>query len=119
SQNQPSSAVRPWQKSRTSGVKGTHIQTPTSILKELKMNPDECPDLSPGAPTKMDAYRVQRNARTIAPVHGGGFCFCGATGNCAFWIYRFHQGKYTKILETDMARTFGFLSSRTNVLPDL
>src|SRR5438309_9276861 len=93
SQNQPSSAVRPWQKSRTSGVKGTHIQTPTSILKELKMNPDECPDLSPGAPTKMDAYRVQRNARTIAPVHGGGFCFCGATGNCAFWIYRFHQGK--------------------------
>src|SRR5436190_9818250 len=55
SQNQPSSAVRPWQESRTSREKGTHIQTPTSDTQRAERNLDECPDLFPAALTKMDA----------------------------------------------------------------
>src|SRR5229473_6070365 len=103
---------------RNWGNRGTH-RTPTPILKEIRMSPDDCPDLSPKTNTKVAAYRLRTKSSTIIAAHGRGFCFCGATGNCAFWIYRLHHGRYMKILEADMVQTFGFLSSRTNGLPDL
>jgi hypothetical protein len=45
--------------------------------------------------------------------------FCGATGNCAFWVFRYQNGRYEKILDTDMVQHFGFVHSSTNGLPDL
>jgi hypothetical protein len=119
SQSRTKSGKPPWQESLATEAKGTQIKIPILLLRELKLDQADCPDISSGATTKMDAYRIRRIRSVLVAVHGRGFCFCGATGNCALWVYRRRQGKYQQILSTDMVQNFGFLRTRTNGLPDL
>src|SRR6266478_9342650 len=67
----------------------------------------------------MDAYRVQNGNETLIAVRGSSTCFCGATGNCEFCVYRSHRGKYKIILHADMVNNFCFLKDRTDGYRDL
>ena len=103
-----------WKEARRREAKGTPIPVPKPILGELAAGPDDCADPTPGQTTKMDAYRVQNGNETLIAVRGRSTCFCGATGNCEFWVYRSHRGKYEIILRADMVNNFGFLKDRTD-----
>jgi len=108
-----------WKEARRPETKGTHIPVPQPILDELEADPGDCADPTPGQTTKMDAYRVQNGNETLIAVRGRSTCFCGATGNCEFWVYRSHRGKYEIILHADMVNNFGFLKDRTDGYRDL
>ncbi len=108
-----------WKEARRREAKGTPIPVPKPILGELAAGPDDCADPTPGQTTKMDAYRVQNGNETLIAVRGRSTCLCGATGNCEFWVYRSHRGKYEIILHADMVNNFGFLKDRTDGYRDL
>jgi len=112
-------SVPPWKESIAPAAKGTHIKPPKKLIEEIRANPDECNCLSPPEMVKVDAYLVRRRGQKLVAIGGRGFCFCGATGNCAFWAFRSQNGRYEKILDTDMVQHFGFVHSATNGLPDL
>ena len=107
----------PWQESPTSVFKGRQTRVPRSIRRELSESIEDCPYLSDS--TRMNAYRLRSGRTNLLSVHARNLCFCGATGNCAFWIYRKERAQYSRILETDMVQDFGFLAESHHGLPDL
>jgi hypothetical protein len=109
----------PWKETLTPAAKGIRIAVPSSILTQVKANPDDCLNPSQEEATKMDAYKLRKGNFLLIAIRGRSSCFCGATGNCAFWLYRYRRGTYERLLETDMVRDFGFLRSTTSGLPDL
>jgi|SRR6267143_968182 len=119
SQSPLSRSVPRWKEARRPEAKSTHIPVPQPILGELAADPDDCADPTPGQTTKMDAYRVQNGNETLIAVRGRSTCFCGATGNCEFWVYRSHTGKYEIILHADPVNNFGFLKDTTDGYRDL
>lgn len=120
-QAQPSKrTLAPWQESHTIAALGTRIPIPPQILEEVKVNLDSCQfNSSPDEPLKLNAYRIRRKALVLVAVRGSGWCYCSATGNCAFWVYRLRNGNYEQILETDMVQRFGFMKSSTRGVPNL
>jgi hypothetical protein len=112
-------SVPPWKESLAPAAKGTHITLPKNLIQAIRANPDECNSLSPSDMVKVDAYLVRRRGQKLIVVGGRGSCFCSATGNCAFRVFRYQKGRYEKILDTDMVQQFGFVHSTTNSLPDL
>jgi hypothetical protein len=107
----------PWRESPFSVSKGTRAPLPISVRRELSKGLEDCPDLREAM--RMDAYRTRVGAAYLLSVHARNSCFCGATGNCEFWLYRAHQGRYRKVQQFEMVRDFGFLTERHHGLPDL
>jgi len=118
-QNEPGANQSPWQESLAPAAKGTRIAVPKPILRELKADPENCLDPSPSELGKMDGYLILGKKYRLVAVWGRSSCFCSPTGNCAFWLFRPRDGKYEKILDTDMVNRFGFAHSTTTGLPDL
>jgi hypothetical protein len=114
-----SGAESPWQESRAPAAKGTPASLPKRVFADLTGDPTTCSDLPRSERWKFNAYVVRKNKSKLLAVWGRTFCFCGATGNCAFWVYRYNKGRYDQALATDMVQDFGFLKSATNGLPDL
>jgi hypothetical protein len=108
-----------WKEARKPAAKGTRTPVPQPILDELSADPDDCASPTPGETTKLEAYRVRSGGSFLIAVRGRSSCFCGATGNCTFWLYRSRRGKYEMILDADMVNDFGFLKARTNGNRDL
>ena len=118
-QTKSSTNEPPWQESVAPAAKGTHIKSPKAILEAIRANPDDCSTPDTLAPISVEAYLYTRNGPKLIAVGGRGSCFCSATGNCAFWLFRYQKGKYEKILDADMVQEFGFVQSTTNGLPDI
>ena len=129
SQSQQLSALPPWQEARRPAAKGTRIPIPKAILKKIlaeKFEPSEYSE-KPEDPcnskerAKVNAYRVslRGDASTDVVVWARNSCYCGATGNCALWIFHASRGAYRLLLQTDMVRDFGFLRARTEGDRDL
>ncbi len=108
-----------WKETLTPEAKGTRISVPRSIAETIRANPDDCGNPSEQERVKVDGYKLQERNLILISVWGRSSCFCSPTGNCAFWIFRSHNGKYEPILQTHMVREFGFLPSHSNDLPDL
>jgi len=109
---------------RAPAAKGTHIPIPPELLEKVQAAPGECPTDSPEElsreRSRLDAYRVSLRKRVVGVVvWGRSSCYCSPTGNCAFWLFRQELKGYELLLETDMVRDFGFVSSRTNGHRDL
>ncbi len=115
----PSPRAPMWQEARGPAAMGTRMPVPQPILDELAADPDDCADPTPGQTTKMDAYRVRNGNETLIAIRGRSTCFCCATGNCEFWVYRSRSGKYEIVLHDEMVNSFGFLRNRTNGYRDL
>lgn len=118
-QNSHSLRLPMWKEARSPAARGTRIPVPRQILDELAADPDDCAGPTRGETTKMEAYRVQNGGSFLVAVRGRSSCFCGATGNCEFWVYRPQRGKYEIILHADMVNNFGFLKDRTDRYRDL
>ena len=119
SQDLPPGCTPMWKEARSLAAKGTQISVPQSILNELAANPDDCSDPAPGQTTKMDAYRVHNGAKALIAVRGNSSCFCSATGNCEFWVYRSHGAKHEIVLHDEMVNYFTFLKHQTSGYRDL
>jgi hypothetical protein len=117
-QSPPRSTEALWKESLRPAAKGTRIAVPSSILKETKVDQDEYPMMEKDDEPKVDAYLYRKEGFHLIAVQGRSN-FCGATGNCAFWIYRLHGGKFDQILATGLTQNFGFLKLTTSGLPDL
>ena len=71
---------------------------------------------------KLTAYRVSlRGRREPADVlvRAANFCYCGATGNCLFWVFRAAGGKYNPLLRAENVQDFGLLNEETLGYRDL
>jgi len=112
-------SIPPWKESLAPAAKGTQIKPPKKLVEEIKANSDECNSPSPSDMVKVDAYLVRRRGQKLVAIGGRGSCFCSATGNCAFGVFRCQNGRNEKVLDTDMVQHFGFVHSATNGLPDL
>jgi hypothetical protein len=121
SENDDLKAMRVSQEARNAEAKGTRLQVPGAILAQVEANPENCTFSDPGESKKLDAYRVAvtPKGRFVIVVWGRSSCYCGATGNCDFWIFRKANGKYIRILETHSVRDYGFVSNQTNGYRDL
>jgi hypothetical protein len=108
-----------WKETLTSAAKGTRIAVPSSILANIRANPDDCLLPSPAETMKVDAYQKRIGNLVLLAIRGRGSCFCSPTGNCSFWLYRSQDGKNNLLLQTEMVQEFGFLSSMTKGLPDV
>jgi hypothetical protein len=118
--------IRPaprWQEAREPAAKGTQIPTPGKIKELLKTELEECVKLDPSEINQpiFDTYRIQLNAKGDVGlvVWGRGACLCSPTGNCSFWIFLRKNGKYEMLLDTEMVRDFGFLTTKTRGIRDL
>lgn len=109
----------PWKEPLTPAGKGTQIPVPESILKDLLVRSKDCPDASAWEPTKVDAYPIKRGQLTLIAVWGRSLCYCGATGNCEFWLYELRQGEYVELLERGLVLDFVFLGATPDSLPNL
>ena len=119
-QESPTKAASPWYESLTPAAKGTRVVPPTIILDEITRDSvEDCSDLPSSARSKFDAYRFRGVKVKLLGVWARNACFCGATGNCEFWVYRRRGERYETVLKTDMVNDFGFLHSITKGLPDL
>ena len=101
---------------------GKPVSLPEQILQELVAQaPDDCLPYDGNVRNKLEAHQLilRPGLQGGVAIQGRSFCYCSATGNCAFWIYQLRNGKYRMILETDMVQIFGFLKSRTHGYPDL
>ena len=110
------------ERARSEAHIGRRRPVPTQILKDvIAMAPDQYDPCDQRERQKLDARPVILRSGVVGglAIQGRGFCYCSATGNCAFWIYQRRRGMYRLILETDMVQTFGFLKSRTHGYPDL
>jgi hypothetical protein len=112
-QNSHAPELPMWKEARSAAAKGTLIPVPKLILDELTAHPDDCGGPIRGKTTDLDAYSVRNGRSFLVAVWGRGNCFCGATGNCRFWVYRFQHGEYAVLLATDMVNDFGFLRAST------
>jgi hypothetical protein len=65
----------------------------------------------------LQAYRLpfEYKGPEAFAVHGRGYCYCSWAGNCRFWIYKKHRGKYQKLFEADNVQAFAFLPARGNL----
>jgi hypothetical protein len=52
-------------------------------------------------------------------VRAANSCYCGATGNCLFWVFRTSKGGYQLLLEGENVQDFGLLSAKTSGYRDL
>ena len=116
--------LRMSREARAPAAKGTHIPIPSALLEKVQAAPGECPTDSPEELSKerirLDAYRVPLRKGVIGVVvWRRSSCYRSPTGNCVFWIFRQGPKGYELLLETDMARDFGFLSSSTSGYRDL
>lgn len=122
SQTVGSNRLPMWEEARTPAAKGTQVRLPKDILAKLRPPADLADPCDREESAKIDAYRVVLNFRRPAVaivVWGKGICYCGATGNCQFWVFVTEHGKHRLVLETDMVRDFGFLKAKTNGYRDL
>lgn len=118
-----------WKEARRPAAKGTRIPLPLAILKQIeaqKLAPSKTKDV-PEDPcnskerTKLTAYRVALHGRngSGALVRAANFCYCGATGNCLFWVFQATAGGYQLLLKTDSVQDFGLLKAKTLGYRDL
>jgi hypothetical protein len=122
SQTISSNRLPMWEEARKPAAKGTHVRFPKDILVRLRSAAELIAPCDREESAKIDAYRVTLNSRSPAVAiiaWGRGFCYCGATGNCQFWVFVNDHGKNRPVLETDMVRDFGFLKAKTNGYRDL
>ena len=119
SQTAQINAEPPWQESRAHAAKGTRIQIPKILRSEVKANSRDCSEIAPEHPIKFDAYELRLKHGRLVVLWGRSSCFCGATGNCIFWVYHFGSDRGELLLEGATMRDFGFLKATTNGLPDL
>jgi hypothetical protein len=113
-----------WKEARKPGAKGTRVRIPKDILAKLisDASGDPTDPCSKEESSKLDAYRVILNSRkpvVAIVVWGRSSCYCGATGNCQFWVFVADHGKYRLVLDTGLVRDFGFLKAKTNGYHDL
>ena len=108
-----------WKATLTSAAKGTRIPLPKEILRQVKARPDDCMNPSPEELAKPDAYQKKTGGVGLIAVWSESSCYCSPTGNCAFWIFRLKDGKYSQLLRADMVREFGFVPSESSGLPDV
>jgi hypothetical protein len=113
-------ALRMSHNARTPAAKGTRIRVPPSVLAKVKADRTDCAMDAPNELQRFDSYRIPLNNKGAVgvAVWGRSSCYCGATGNCAFWIFRQSSKSYEPLLKTDMVRDFGFLTSTNNSLRD-
>jgi hypothetical protein len=124
SQQTQSRGLPMWKEARNPAAKGTQVKIPKDILTKLtadvvKGSTDPCDreELS-----KLDAYRIVLNPRrpvVAIAAWGKSSCYCGATGNCQFWVFVVNKGEYRLVLDTSLVRDFGFLKAETNGNRDL
>lgn len=124
SQSTRSDQLSMWKEAREPAAKGTRAGIPKDILADLTADAsqDSTDPCSKDESSKMDAYRVVLNSRrpvVAIAVWGRSSCYCGATGNCQFWVFVADHGKYRLILDTGLVRDFGFLKAKTNGYRDL
>jgi hypothetical protein len=124
SRNRQSTRAPMWKEARSPAAKGTRVRVPKDILANLTAEAveDSTDPCSREESTKMDAYRVVLNSRkpaVVIAVWGRSSCYCGATGNCQFWVFVADHGEHELVLNTDMVRDFGFLKAKTSGYRDL
>lgn len=119
-----------WKEARRPAAKGTRISLPSAILKQIEaehLSPVETRE-EPQDPcnskerAKLTAYRVSlRGRREPADVfvRAANFCYCGATGNCLFWVFRASGGRYNVLLRAKNVQDFGLLNKKTLGYRDL
>jgi hypothetical protein len=101
---------------------GKSVHAPDQILHELTGKlADDYVGCDREDRNKLEAHQIilKPNSAALLAIRGQSLCFCGATGNCAFWVYQRRNGKYRLVLETNMVQIFGFLKSHTHGYPDL
>jgi hypothetical protein len=113
-----------WKEARGPAAKGTRARIPKDILAELTADAsqDSADPCSKEESSKMDAYRAVLNSHkpvVAIAVWGRSSCYCGATGNCQFWLFVADHGKHRLVLDTGLVRDFGFLKARTKGYRDL
>ena len=109
-------------RARREVIVGIRVRVPDQIFRELSSRaPNDFEPCDPRERSSLAVYRVplaMKGEMGLA-VQGRGFCYCSATGNCAFWVYRKTKGEYCLVLEADMVQVFGLLHSREQALPIL
>lgn len=70
---------------------------------------------------KLAAYRVSLHGGTSSDVivRAANFCYCRATGNCLFWVFRAANRGYQLLLEADNVQDFGLLRAKSSGYRDL
>lgn len=119
-----------WKEARRPAAKGTRIPLPLAILRQIeaeKLSPVDTKE-EPEDPcnfkerSKLTAYRVSLRGRGEAAdvlVRAANFCYCGATGNCLFWVFRATGGSYSLLLQAENVQDFGLLNEKTVGYRDL
>jgi hypothetical protein len=105
-------------RARHDGQVGQQISIPpdlfTKVTEAISVYPTVCDSAHRAS---LHAFRIpyqSKEPETFA-VHGRGYCYCTWAGNCRFWIYRKHRGKYEKLFEADNVQAFAFLPARDNL----
>jgi hypothetical protein len=124
SQTARSTTLPMWKEARKPAAKGTRVRIPKDILDNLTADAveDSTDPCSREESAKMEAYRVAHNSRkpvVSIVAWGKSSCYCGATGNCQFWVLVADHGKYRLVLDTGLVRDFGFLKAKTHGYRDL
>lgn len=112
-----------WKEARRPAAKGTRIPLPLAILRKIeaeKLTDSETTE-KPEDPcnskerAKLAAYRVALNGGTDSDVlvRAVNFCYCGATGNCLFWVFHAVKGGYQLLLQAENVQDFGLLQAKT------
>jgi hypothetical protein len=118
-----------WKEARRPAAKGTRIPLPAAILRQIeaeKLTDSETTE-KPEDPcnskerAKLTAYLVSLHGRDGSGVlvRAANLCYCGATGNCLFWVFRATASGYQLLLKTDNVQDFGLLASKTLGYRDL
>jgi hypothetical protein len=105
-------------KARREGQVGRQIPIPPDLFAKVTETISVYPTIcDPMHRASLQSFRLPYEAKgpeTFA-VHGRGYCYCSWAGNCRFWIYRKHKGKYEKLFEADNVQSFAFLPARDNL----
>jgi len=118
-----------WKEARTPAAKGTRGSIPPEIQRQIeaaKLAPAETTE-APEDPCnskerrKLTAYRVSLRGRSDRGVliRAANSCYCGATGNCLFWVFRAAKSGYQLLLQTDLVQDYGLLGAKTLGYRDL
>jgi hypothetical protein len=118
-----------WKEARRSAAKGTRIPLPAAILRQIEAEKliDSETTEKPEDPcnskerAKLTAYQVTLYGRDGSGllVRAASLCYCGATSNCLFWVFRAFAGGYQLLLKTDNVQDFGLLKAKTLGYRDL
>lgn len=101
---------------------GKRVPIPTQILKDLVAKaPNDYGWCDREEQRKLDAHQILLSSRLLdgLAIQGDSFCYCSATGNCAFWIYQKRNGKYRMLLKTDMGPGFRIPEIMDSRIPGL